>query len=91
MIKNDGGYVLPSVYFDRGIFDAARAEGASVQAARSMAQLNAPGMTRRQLYAGLAMMADLASGVAMETDEQRAGNARFHWRMADALLATEEE
>ena len=88
--------MLPSVYVDRGIFDAARAEGASVQAARSMAQLNAPGMTRRQLYAGMAMAGDMANGKAgawysNDTAEGLEPCASFYWRMADALMATEEE
>ena len=77
MAENDGGFVFPSGHYNSET-------GHEDWPIRN-------GMTRRQLYAGMGMMADLATGVAMETDEQRAGNARFYWRMADALLATEEE
>lgn len=55
------------------------------------------GMTRRQLYAGMAMAGDWAAadenlGFFANDSPPRVlhDRARLYWRMADALLATEE-
>jgi len=49
----------------------------------------------RRLYAGLAMMGDMASWSRLMSAGMRPEDvrlvARFYWRMADAMLATEEE
>jgi hypothetical protein len=82
MAKNDGGFVFPGAWHDH-----------QPHTGTQVIREEWHGMTRRQLYAGLAMAGDAASGAITreDSDDYMANNARLYWRMADALLVTESE
>ena len=76
MAKNDGGPAFPVTL--------------------EQLECDATGMTRRQWYAGLLAAGDWANPETWESandtdDEELRDAARVCWRMADALLATENE
>ena len=80
MAKNDGGPAFPSgLYHPDG----------------NCSTPMYPGMTRRQLYAGILMAGDVSYLKWLEDDPDNAirarARARLMWRMADALIETEAD